>query len=287
LRETRFDLAVLLPNSFRPAALAWLAGVPRRIGYVRYGRGLLMTDRLSVPLDRNSRRLPVPIVDAYLEIVRRLGCAVDSVQLELFTKVGDERAADVAWSNLDLPRHEPVVCLNTGGAYGPAKSWPAEHFSVLARRLAEEAGVHVLVVCGPAEREAARGIVRGADHPHVVSLADEPPSIGLTKACIRRSALLVTTDSGPRHFAAAFRVPVVTLFGPTHIAWTRTYHPHAIHLFKPVPCGPCQLAECPLGHHRCMRELDPDSVFRAASVLLDRRSSAEAKRTSSSRRGSV
>ena len=55
----------------------------------------------------------------------------------------------------------------------------------------------------------------------------------------------MTTDSGPRHFAAAFDVPVVTLFGPTHIAWTRTYHPHALHLHHPVPCGPCQKPSAP------------------------------------------
>ena len=83
---------------------------------------------------------------------------------------------------------------------------------------------------GPDERESAREIVRAADHPHVVSLADQPLSIGLSKACVRRSALMITTDSGPRHFAAAFGTPVITLFGPTHIAWTRTYHPHAWHM---------------------------------------------------------
>ena len=98
-----------------------------------------------------------------------------------------------------------------------------------------------------------------------MSLADLDLSIGLTKACVKRSALMITTDSGPRHFAAAFGVPVLTLFGPTNIAWTRTYHPHAVHLYKPVPCGPCQKPVCPLGHHRCMTELTPDSVFRAAA----------------------
>ncbi len=87
----------------------------------------------------------------------------------------------------------------------------------------------VLVLCGPDEREPAREIVRAASHPRVVSLAEQPLAIGLTKACVRRSALLITTDSGPRHFAAAFNTPVITLFGPTHIAWTRTYHPHAWH----------------------------------------------------------
>jgi heptosyltransferase-2 len=104
----------------------------------------------------------------------------------------------------------------------------------------------------------------------VHSLADSPLSIGLTRACVRRADLLVTTDSGPRHFAAAFDRPVVTLFGPTHIAWTETDHPKAVHLQKQLPCGPCQQRVCPLQHHRCMTELTPAEVFAAAEDLLAR-----------------
>jgi heptosyltransferase II len=90
---------------------------------------------------------------------------------------------------------------------------------------------------------------------------------------VRRADLLVTTDSGPRHFAAAFGTPVVTLFGPTHIAWTETYYSKAIHLQKQVPCGPCQRRVCPLDH-RCMKELTPAEVFAAATALLKRRERA-------------
>src|SRR5207248_3352815 len=130
-------------------------------------------------------------------------------------------------------------------------------------------GGGVLVLCGPGERDLARQIVARARRPGVTSLADVPLSLGLTKACVRRCALLVTTDSGPRHFAAAFDRPVVTLFGPTHIAWTETYFPKAVHLQKAVPCGPCQKRTCPLDH-RCMTELTPDEVFTTAARLLDR-----------------
>jgi len=268
LRRGRFDLAVLLPNSFRCALIAWLTGIPRRIGYVRHGRGFLLTDRLDAARDASGKWLPTPIVESYLQLARRLGCRVDSVRTELATTMDDEAAADTAWRALGLLAGERVVCLNTGGAFGPAKSWPTSHFAGLARRLADEAGVPILVVCGPDERKAAREIVQLAAHPRVVSLADQPLGIGLTKACVRRAALLITTDSGPRHFAAAFNTPVITLFGPTHIAWTRTYHPHAWHLFHPVPCGPCQRPVCPEGHHRCMRDLSPESVFQTAVRAL-------------------
>jgi heptosyltransferase-2 len=80
---------------------------------------------------------------------------------------------------------------------------------------------------------------------------------------------LVTTDSGPRHFAAALGRPVATLFGPTHIAWTETYYARALHLQKQVPCGPCQLRVCPLDH-RCMTQLTPTEVFAGATQLLTR-----------------
>jgi heptosyltransferase II len=162
-----------------------------------------------------------------------------------------------------------VVCLNPGAAFGSAKCWPSEAFATLARKLVDQRGSQVLVLCGPAERELARQIATRAERALVHSLADYPLSLGLTKACIRRADLLITTDSGPRHFAAAFHRPVVTLFGPTHIAWTETYHPKAIHLQKSVDCGPCQLRACPLDH-RCMRLLTPTEVFNAATELLTR-----------------
>ena len=205
----------------------------------------------------------------YLALARVLGCRHGSIQLELATTPADESAADRAWNELGLAADERPVCLNTGGAFGPAKNWPAAYFAELATRLTNETGVAVLVLCGPAERAAAAEITRLADHPRVVSLAEQPLSLGLSKACVRRAALLITTDSGPRHFAAAFQTPVITLFGPTHIAWTRTSHPHALHVLHPVPCGPCQRPICPEGHHRCMRELTPDHVLRATLSFLE------------------
>jgi heptosyltransferase-2 len=268
LRQERFDVAVLFPNSIRSAWIAWLAGIPRRVGFVRHGRGRLLSEGLHYPRDATGRRLPTPIVESYLKLARQLGCPVNSIRTELATTRDDEAAADDAWSELGLDFSKPVVCLNTGGAFGPAKSWPSTHFAELARRLASEGDVGVLVLCGPDERAVAREIVRLACHGQVVSLADRSLGIGLTKACVRRSTLLITTDSGPRHFAASFKVPVITLFGPTHVGWTRTYHPGALHIFHPVPCGPCQRSVCPEGHHRCMRELTPESVYLAALRFL-------------------
>jgi heptosyltransferase-2 len=273
LRDEQYDLAVLLPNSFRSTMLAWLGTAKRRIGYARGGRSWMLTDRLEPPRDADGKFTPTPIVEYYLKIVRALGVPVESTKLELFTTADDEQAASAAFHDLGIAGDRPLIGLNTGGAFGPAKNWPVGHFVEVARRLADERDAEVLILCGPSERDTAREIVRRTERPQVVSLADQPMSLGLTKACVRRLSLLITTDSGPRHFAAAFGVPVLSLFGPTHIAWTRTYYPQAIHMRFPVPCGPCQQPVCPEGHHRCMTELSPASVFAAATRLLGQRQS--------------
>jgi heptosyltransferase-2 len=269
LRRWGIDVSVLFPNSFRSALIAWLGGSRRRIGYNRYGRGPLLTDALEPIRDEQGRPKPSPIIDAYNLLAEQAGSPPPGHRMELFTTPRDEEAADNVWRQARLHDAAEVILLNPGAAFGSAKFWPMPYFVELAQMLVERRDCRVLVLCGPAERELARQIAVRADRPGVRSLADQPLSVGLSKACIRRADLLVTTDSGPRHFAAALDRPVVTLFGPTHIAWTETYYPRAVHLQRPVPCGPCQLRVCPLDH-RCMKLLTPAEVFETAARLLVR-----------------
>jgi heptosyltransferase-2 len=269
LWREQIDLAVLFPNSFHTAVVAWLGGCRRRLGYARYGRTLLLTDAVAPVRDARGRLTPSPVLDAYNALVDVLGCPPASRRLQLYTTPRDEAVADAVWLETGLASNSEVVCLNPGAAFGAAKHWPADYFAALAQQLTDQRGCGVLVLCGPAERATAAEIQRLAGRPSVRSLAEFPLSLGLTKACVRRADVLVTTDSGPRHFAAAFNRPVLTLFGPTHIAWTETYHPWAVHLQKAVPCGPCQQRVCHLDH-RCMRDLLPKDVLPVAINLLDR-----------------
>jgi heptosyltransferase-2 len=267
LRRHSVDLAVLFPNTLRSALASWLGKCRRRVGFARRGRGFLLTDRLQPRLDAGGRRLPSPIIDDYNRLAETVGCPSPGYRLELFSTPRDEEQAEAVWRRFGFYCHPEVVCLNPGAAFGSAKHWPAESFAALARNMADQRDSGVLVLCGPAEQDLAREIAVRTDRPGVFALADFPLSLGLTKACVRRSDLLITTDSGPRHFAAAFEVPVITLFGPTHIAWTETYYPRAVHLQKKVECGPCQRRTCPLDH-RCMKLLTPAEVFREAVEIL-------------------
>lgn len=269
LRRAAVDLAILFPNSFHSAFVAWLGRCRRRVGYARYARSCLLTDRLAPVCDDEGRRMPSPVLDAYNRLAERVGCPWPGYRMELAVTDRDERMAEAVWRQAELEALPEVICLNPGAAFGAAKHWPAESFARLTQLLVDRRGSGVLVLCGPGEQDLARRIVQLADRRGVHALAGQPLSLGLTKACVRRADLLIATDSGPRHFAAAFGRPVVTLFGPTHVAWTETYYPKAVHLQKKVDCGPCQLRTCPLDH-RCMKGLTPDEVFAAAAGLLKR-----------------
>lgn len=269
LRSRQLDSVILLTNSLRTALIAWASGAPQRVGYVRYGRAPLLTDRLYAPRE-GHRFQPVSAVDYYLQLAYAVGVSYASRQLELATLPAHEEHAARLWRRYDLPQDGPVVVMSSGAAHGEAKRWPPEYFAQLARRVAAELSAPVLLLCGPADRESADRIQQLADCDHVHSLADEVPSIGLSKAIIRRCQLLVTNDSGPRHLAAAFQVPSIALFGPTDPRWSENYNIQELQLRQHVPCGPCGRRHCPLLHHRCMRELTVDRVFDGVAGLLRR-----------------
>jgi heptosyltransferase II len=268
MRDERFDLALFMADSFRSTLAAWRAGVKRRVGYVGHGRGVLLTDRLYPPR-WNGRRVQEPMVDYYLRLAETVACPAESRRLELRTTEADESAADGVWRNLGLRADGRVIALNTSGFYGSATLWPVEHFGLLARRIVETLDHDVLVTCGPNERAVARDVVRHSGSGRVFSMADQPLGIGVAKACIARCRLMVSTDSGPRHVAAALGKPVVTLFGPMLPVRSENPTQQASNLYVDLDCIGCHKRICPLGHHRCMRELSVDMVYHEMMRLME------------------
>jgi len=279
LRAARPDAAVLLTNSLRTAWMAWRSGATERIGTARNMRGMLLTKRVEEPKDGTglfAKPATTSTIDAYLRVAYAAGCGLEAPQLELATTDEDEAAANAVWRVLDLPVTNRVAVINSGGAFGAAKDWPAEHFAALAKRIAEEQNLHVLINCGPSERKTASKVAELADDRRVVSLADFDVPLGLTKACIRRSRILITTDSGPRFFGIAFGKPVVSLFGPTSPAITATHYDLETPLTLDLDCQPCMERTCPLGHHRCMQDLSVKQVYESVAASLSRTSTVAA-----------
>lgn len=274
LRAAEFDLAVLLPNSFKAALVCKMAGIPRVVGYERDARGFLLTDKL-LPVKDRGKFVPSPIVKYYLGLAHYLGSADRDLRLQLFVTESERReAGDVlARSGLDpgLERpaasgRPPLIVLNPGAAFGAAKCWKAEYFAELADRFVDDLGATVLLSAAPKERAIVETIKRHMRHAPV-DLSNRGMTLGSLKEIVRRCDLMVTNDTGPRHIAAAFDVPVVTVFGPTHPEWTEIYYAKERQVAVKVFCGPCQKKTCPLDH-RCMTRVTPGMVYERSIELL-------------------
>lgn len=312
LRRQRFDWAVLLPNSFRAALVARLAGAKRRFGYDRDGRGFLLTDRLplrnrrgraadgrkmhvavapragfektentpfhphaSVRMGANlpvpvTRFVPMPLVEYYADLAEAIGCQRPGDRLELFTTPDDDALVDDRLASLGVAGRHPLIVISPGARYGAAKCWMPERFAEVCDRLADAFGATIAITCGPGEELIAREI-GSAMHRRGHVFADPGLTLGGMKSLIRRADLLISNDAGIRHFAKAFNTPVVTIFGPTHPAWTATNYSLERIVRVDVDCGPCQQRVCPLGHVECMTRVTVDMVYAACQSLLELR----------------
>jgi heptosyltransferase II len=269
LRYEQFDLAILLTNSFRSAIVTRWAGVKRRVGYARDGRTWLLTDRLEAPR-ADGHFVPIPALDYYNALARHVGSDDPGDQLELATLPADEAAIDRRLGEkrgAARSQGHPLIVLNPGANYGSAKCWPPEYYAQLADSLVDRFGARVVASLTPKEREIADRLAAAVRKP-IDIFVDPPLGLGPLKALVRRCDLLVTNDTGPRHFAAAFGVPVVTVFGSSDPAWTETRFAKERIVTLHLDCQPCMERTCPLKHHNCMRQLPPAMVLEKVEELL-------------------
>lgn len=277
LHAGRFDLAVLLPNSFKSALVCKMARIPRILGYERDGRSFLLTDRLLPSKDR-GKFVPSPIVKYYLGLAHYLGSKHTDLKLELFVTPAEQREAQDVFTRGGLDPEltrpagagkPPLILLNPGAAFGAAKCWRPVSFAELADRFIDDLGATVLLSAAPKERAIVEAIKRHMRHAPV-DLSTQGMTLGGLKEIVRRCDLMVTNDTGPRHIAAAMDVPVVTVFGPTHPEWTEIYYAKERQVAVKVFCGPCQRTTCPLDH-RCMTRVTPGMVYERSLELLPAR----------------
>ena len=271
LAEGRFDLGLLLTNSFSSALVMALARVPLRVGYAEGGRGPLLTHKVSRRSEAGRHRMPVPMVEAYARLLDAVGVPRAGHRYELVATPDDEQAADAWMQRQGLPPDAPLWGFHPGASFGPSKLWYPERFAAVADALVERRGGRALVFCGPAEADLARAVA-AAGRSDILTAADDPISLGTLKAVVKRLSLLVTIDTGPRHFGAAFDVPTVVLMGATEPRFTNTnLHSSAI-VRTGVSCSPCQRKVCPLtggDFHRCMTTMSPEQVLAACERVLE------------------
>ena len=271
LRRGRYELAVLLPNSFRSALIARWARITHRLGYIRDGRGWLLTAR-RLPPGSGAGLDVYPAVDYYLDLVADLGASPDGRELALGVTEAGEARADQLLSDAGFDSARPLVLLNPGGSFGPSKLWPAERYAAAADALVDQCEAQIIINAAPGEEAIAAAVAVAMKLPPLVNLADDANSLALLKSLLKRTDVLITNDTGARHIGAAMQTGLVTIFGSTDPNWTIIDWPRERIIRADVPCSPCQKKQCPNSagptFHQCMTAIDPQEVIDAARELL-------------------
>jgi heptosyltransferase-2 len=220
-----------------------------------------------VQAKRNRYRDRRPVPERYFSSVKHLHIVPDGAPPEFF--IGPEAAEEVTgWLETVGIRGSSFVAVAPGAAHS-TKRWPAAHWRVLLERI-ERDRHRIVIVGGPADT----GI--GAELAAVLpgGIANAAGKFGLqgTGAILQRARALVSGDTGVMHMATGVGTPVVALFGPTVEAFGFfPYTSRARVVELALGCRPCSTQggpRCPLGHHRCMVEIQADSVYRALRDLL-------------------
>jgi heptosyltransferase II len=262
LRDAKFDLAIFFTNSLTSVLGPALARIPRRVGYEGDWRSPLLTDRAP----RKDRRAPIPMPRYYLDLVRFLGVPEAGEHYDVPVLDRDREEAARLIAELGIRGDRPLAALNPGAKFGSSKLWALDRFAEIGDRLVRERGFDVMILCAPDEAEIARAIAEKSRSP-VVSTHGRVVPLHLLRAVVERLSLMVTTDTGPRHIAAALGVPTVVTMGSTHPTWTAWCLDRTRVVRHDVPCGPCHLRRCPLDHS-CMELVTVDEVWRAIGEVL-------------------
>ena len=257
-RTLPYDAAYLAQSSLRSAALARLSGIRRRVGFARAAGRFLQTESVVAPTSaHHAERLWRLAFGAH--------APVDAAAMpapSLNPGVAERTAVDALLAG----ETRPLFALAPGSAWA-TKRWP--HFVALAGNLAAQGRI---VVIGGADDAALAGEIRARVPNAIVAVG--ALSLLASAELIRRSRVLVTNDSLPTHLASAMGTPTVTIFGPTSPEFG--FGPLAprsrVAQLETLACRPCHHhgpRVCPLGHWRCMQDLDAARVAEIARAVAD------------------
>jgi len=264
LRLETFTHRLDLHRSLRSRQLRWLVG-GRWTSYPKHRVARTVLIRMHRDIYRDRR----PVAERYFDAARSLGVHPDGDPAEVFVDVATLRRADQALAAGGRRDDSRTLLALAPGAAHASKRWPLAHWEDLAARLEARGTTDLVVLGGPDDAAAGRAIAAAAP-TRAVNLAGTL-TLRETAAVLKRARAAVAGDTGLLHLSTAVGTPVVGLYGPTVEAFGFfPYHGRATVLQRDLPCRPCSShggPVCPLGHHRCLVDLDPPAVVHALSHL--------------------
>lgn len=255
LRQRDYDLVIDFHGLFKSSIIVFLSRGKKKLGYDSWQElsGLFLNEK--IPEDMNKHA-----VDRYLDFPRYLGAKNDRVD---FTLPSDKKAEEKVLRLLREYNLEDknFVAINPIALW-ETKLWSDEKFACLADLINNK--LQVKVVFTGNEKESIEKIT-SLMSTECVNLGGKTTLLDLAYL-YKKAGMVITTDSGPMHLAAAAGIPVIALFGPTDPARTGPYGAGHTIIRTELPCSPCFLKKC--STKQCMKDISSEQVFAVVEKKL-------------------
>lgn len=270
LRDYKFDLGIVISNSFRRAAMLFLTGAETRLGYNTEGRGFLLTH----PVKATEASKTEYRVDYFFKILSPLGLSGLEPQVEFSIDKATIDSLEEHFTRMGIDAGGFSVAIHPGGSKAPRR-WHAERYGILCQKLIKDFGAKIILLGGGGDSKAVEQIMNFCPPDKAFSL------LGLNlkeiAAAIKRSKLFIGNDSGMMHLAALVGTPLVGIFGPGNPAATGpfTSPDKQVIVTKNYPCSPCRqkfFKECtPSPHNKpyCIEDISVKDVVGVLDKVVD------------------
>ena len=258
LAQNAYDLAIVLPNSWKSALIPFFAGIPLRRGYIGECRWGLLNQAYSL-----DKRLLTMTVQRFVALGLSDNEALPPHYSAPRLRISLLQQQEVQEA-FQLDEAKPVLALCPGAEYGPAKRWPVEHFAQLAQQVISQ-GWQVWLLGSDKDKSVAEQIAQSAGDGcrNFAGLT----SLGQAVDLLSLADHVVSNDSGLMHVAAALDKPLVALYGSSDPGFTPPLSAAAKILNQQLSCSPCFKRECPLGHTQCLTGISPEQVMGALGIV--------------------
>lgn len=263
LRATKYDKAYVLKRSLSSAFLAFLAGIPKRIGFDTEKRGFLLTKKVPYTKDKHE-------IESFLDVLRADNVPVNDSYLENWHNCEAQKKIDSIFEENSINNDRPKIILHaTSGNIN--KQWPLEYFARVVDYLANEKGLQVFYAGAPADFAVYEEIHTLLNKDLNIKPLNLCGKLSLQESAelISRMDLMVGCDSGNLHIASSYNVPVIGIYGPmSSIKWG-AWGDNNTYIVENLPCVPCELKKKCTLDRACLKNIKPERIIKAIESKLN------------------
>jgi heptosyltransferase I len=255
LRQRHYDLVIDFHGLFKSSMIVFLSRGKRKLGYDSWQElsGFFLNEKIIEDMNRHA-------VDRYLDFPRYLGAKIENAEFILSTNKEAEANVQILLDKYNL-EDKKFIAINPIALW-ETKLWSNEKFAQLASLINDN--INMKVVLTGSEKDTLDKIA-SLTKKEIINLGGKTSLSEL--ACLyKRAKIVISTDSGPMHLAAAVGTPVIALFGPTDPARTGPYGSGHTIIRAELACSPCFLKKC--STKKCMKDISAEQVLIQLKKLL-------------------